>query len=46
MVIMYAVMAGYFWIGAEIIVYYKGEVEPKAVFSAIFILMMGMMNAA
>lgn len=46
MVLMYAVLAGYFWIGAEIIVYYKGAVLPKDVFSAIFILMMGIMNAA
>lgn len=38
-------MAGYFWIGAELIVFYKGEVAPANVFAVIFILMMGSMNA-
>jgi ATP-binding cassette subfamily B (MDR/TAP) protein 1 len=43
--IMYSVLAGFFWIGAEIVVYYEGDISPASVMSAIMILMLGTMNA-
>lgn len=43
--IMFGVMAGLFWAGAEIIIWYDGEVKAKDVFRALFILMFASMNA-
>ena len=43
---MYTTLACYFWAGAEIIVYYKGAIAAKDVFSVIFVLMNGTMGAA
>ena len=44
--ILYTTLACYFWAGAEIIVYYKGAIAAKDVFSVIFVLMNGTMGAA
>lgn len=43
--IKYCVMAGFFWIGASIIIWTEGSVKAKDVFSSIFILMFSLMNA-
>lgn len=43
--IKYSVMAGFFWIGASIIIWSEGSVKAKDVFSSIFILMFSLMNA-
>jgi len=37
--VMFTVIACLFWAGAEIIIYYEGEVTAKDVFRALFILM-------
>lgn len=43
--IMYSVIAGFFWIGAELVNYFEGKVKPADVMSAIMILMFGAMQA-
>lgn len=41
--IMYSVIAGFFWIGAELVNYYPETILPSSVMSAILILMFGAM---
>ena len=43
--IMYSVIAGFFWIGAELVNYYPETILPSSVMSAILILMFGAMTA-
>lgn len=43
--IMYSVIAGFFWIGAELVKMYPDEILPSSVMSAILILMFGAMQA-
>jgi ATP-binding cassette subfamily B (MDR/TAP) protein 1 len=43
---MYSVLAGFFWFGAELMVLYKGEIDPKNVYICIFVLMLASLNSA
>ena len=46
MFMMYSVLAGFFWIGAELIIAYKGAIDPKDVYVCIFVLMLASLNSA
>jgi hypothetical protein len=44
--IKFCVLGGYFWIGAELIAWYDGKIDTKAVMGAIFLIMFASINAA
>jgi hypothetical protein len=44
--IKFSVMGGFFWIGAEILVYYGSDISVENVMGAIFLLLFSVVNAA
>jgi hypothetical protein len=44
--IKFSVMGGFFWIGAEILVFYGADISVENVMGAIFLLLFSVVNAA